>query len=85
MVSKKSGSEANHCLGLENYVQPEKQPDQSKRRIITWEQFDYGCREIAEWARDRNYDDIYGIPRGGLVVAVRLSHLLGIPYTEVAH
>ena len=30
----------------------------------------------------KNYSGIYGEPRGGLVVAVRLSYLLNIPFVE---
>ena len=35
-------------------------------------------RQIAE-AEGKRFTKIYGIPRGGLMVAVRLSHLLGLP------
>ena len=30
-----------------------------------------------------SYQDIYGVPRGGVPLAIRLSHLLGIPLTDV--
>jgi len=51
---------------------------------ITWKMFDYGCKEIAKWVDKQSIkvDNVYGIPRGGLVVAVRLSHLLDLPLTR---
>lgn len=45
----------------------------------TWEEFDDDCEKIAAWASGRHIKNIYGIPRGGLVLAVKLSHLLDIP------
>ena len=48
---------------------------------MTWQQFDDACRKIAERIRHdgSTFKNIYGIPRGGLIVAVKLSHLLGLP------
>lgn len=48
--------------------------------IMSWDKFDEGCRTIAERVKvgGIEYDCIYGIPRGGMVVAVRLSHLLDV-------
>ena len=51
----------------------------------TWEQFDKACEKIAQWAQGLNFTGIFGIPRNGLVVAVRLSHLLGIPLIDDHH
>lgn len=45
----------------------------------TWSEFDEDMEKMAAWARTRNFSGVYGIPRGGLVVAVKLSHLVGIP------
>lgn len=45
----------------------------------TWEAFEVDCKKIAAWAKGRHVKNIYGIPRGGLVVAVKLSHLLDVP------
>ena len=47
----------------------------------TWQQFDADCRKIAAWAKGKNFKNVYGIPRGGLPVAVKLSHLLDLPLT----
>jgi len=46
--------------------------------FYTWREFDEDCERIAAWAKGKNFLNIYGIPRGGLVVAVRLSHFTGM-------
>ena len=46
---------------------------------MTWEQFDYACRQIAEKLQGIRFSGIYGIPRNGLVVAIRLSYLMNLP------
>lgn len=45
---------------------------------INWNQFEYACKQIAKRA-PKTITDIYGIPRGGLIVAIRLSYLLNKP------
>ncbi|OGN00779.1 MAG: hypothetical protein A3G51_03560 [Candidatus Yanofskybacteria bacterium RIFCSPLOWO2_12_FULL_43_11b] len=45
----------------------------------SWKQFDEDCGKIARWAKNKKFRNIYGIPRGGLILAVKLSHLLEIP------
>lgn len=47
---------------------------------FTWNQFDIAVRGLAN-ALPKDFDQIYGIPRGGLVLAVVLSHLTGKPLT----
>jgi hypoxanthine phosphoribosyltransferase len=52
---------------------------------ISWKKFDDLCQDLAtgivleKTQPLRFIKQIYGIPRGGLVVAVKLSHLLNIP------
>ena len=48
---------------------------------ISWEEFDNLCYELANkiQASGKKYKSLTGIARGGLIVAVRLSHILGIP------
>lgn len=59
-------------------------PDEDVIRI-SWEEFDNGARDIArQIARHthehhQQFQNIYGLPRGGLPLAVRLSYLLGVP------
>lgn len=50
-----------------------------KKQFYTWQEFDKDIEKIAVWARTKNFKNIYGIPRGGLVVAVVLSHHLDLP------
>ena len=48
---------------------------------FTWKQFDQGCYYLAKQilkSKER-FHSIYGIPRGGIMVAVRLSHILNLP------
>jgi hypoxanthine phosphoribosyltransferase len=44
-----------------------------------WSEFEKDCKKIAAWAKRKNFKNIHGIPRGGLIVGVKLSHLLDIP------
>ena len=50
-----------------------------KKQQYSWKSFDADCRKMARWAKKEKFKDIYGIPRGGLVVAVRLSHFTNMP------
>ncbi|MBI2640395.1 MAG: phosphoribosyltransferase [Candidatus Sungbacteria bacterium] len=47
--------------------------------FYTWQELDKDIEKISKWAKDKNFKSIYGIPRGGLVVAVALSHRLNLP------
>jgi len=53
----------------------------TESELLSWKAFDIACRRIANKVMENKWkiDYIYGIPRGGLVVAVRLSHILGKP------
>jgi hypoxanthine phosphoribosyltransferase len=57
-----------------------------KRKLIylSWDDFDgailWLVREIK--SKGIEVEEIHGIPRGGLVVAVALSHALGVPLSE---
>ena len=48
---------------------------------LSYSEFVDACKTIAKWAGNR-FKSIYGIPRGGLVPAVYLSHLLDIPLVQ---
>ena len=54
------------------------QPADSNIRVYTWEEFDADARKIADTIKawGRTFQWIYGPPRGGTPLAVRLSHLL---------
>ena len=51
-------------------------------RIIDWKEFNQAIEEIVRQIKEKeiqyNFDYILGIPRGGLVVAVALSHKLNL-------
>lgn len=47
---------------------------------LTWADFDQAVAELARIARTvQGLRSVYGPPRGGLVLAVALSHALGLP------
>jgi hypoxanthine phosphoribosyltransferase len=47
-------------------------------RHFTWSEFDQSVQDIAEECKFREFSGIYGVPRGGLCLAVALSHKLKI-------
>jgi len=47
-------------------------------RYFTWDEFDKSVEYIANKCRFLDFSGIYGIPRGGLCLAVALSHKLKI-------
>lgn len=50
---------------------------------LTYKEFEDRIKKIAERIKNNpEIEDIFGIPRGGLVPAVRLSHLTGLPLTN---
>lgn len=48
-----------------------------KIRALTWKEFDHAVRRIAAQAPPAT--GVYGVPRGGLCLAVALSHRLELP------
>jgi len=52
-------------------------------RDISWKYFAHNVDKIAQEIKERKgddmYENIYGVPRGGLIPAVMLSHALDIP------
>ena len=58
------------------------------KKYISWEEYDTYINKISNWVYDnfynQNYQEmeigaIYGLPRGGLPIAVSLSHTLKLP------
>lgn len=51
---------------------------------ISWELYDEDIHKLAALIKKsgEQFHCIYAVPRGGLVVAVHLSHLLGLPITD---
>lgn len=57
-----------------------------KEVYVTWEEFDCSVKLLAEKIRQSKevtVNEIYGIPRGGLMISVRLSHLLSLPFIQL--
>ena len=48
---------------------------------VTWNDIDKAVAEIVDWAKGQYFENVYGIPRGGLIPAIMLSHRLGLPLT----
>ena len=51
-------------------------------RYFTWSEFDKSVDYIANQCRNKHLSGIYGVPRGGLCLAVALSHKLNIKLIE---
>ena len=51
-------------------------------KYFTWREFDSSVDYIADQCKFWELSGIYGIPRGGLCLAVALSHKLNIPLIE---
>ena len=47
-------------------------------RNFTWGEFDKSVEQIADKCKFKDFSGIYGVPRGGLCLAVALSHKLKI-------
>ena len=47
-------------------------------RHFSWSEFDKSVEDIARECKFREFSGIYGVPRGGLCLAVALSHKLKI-------
>ena len=45
----------------------------------TWEEFDKDVKKIVKWLKNKKFSNIYGVPRGGLPLAVKLSNILKKP------
>jgi len=54
-----------------------------KKEYVSWEDFENLCQELAKRIKNsgKQIKRVYGIPRGGLPIAVRLSHILDIDLT----
>ena len=51
-------------------------------KYFTWGEFDESVDYIANQCKFLNFSGIYGVPRGGLCLAVALSHRLDIKLVE---
>tara|TARA_B100000287_G_scaffold138710_1_gene130618 strand:- start:1587 stop:2006 length:420 start_codon:yes stop_codon:yes gene_type:complete len=55
----------------------------ANKTFITWKEYDEYIERIARWIEKSDWcltiGAVYGLPRGGLPIAVSLSHRLGLP------
>ena len=47
---------------------------------LSWAQFDFAVEALAQRLKAQSFSGIYGVPRGGLCLAVALSHALELPF-----
>ena len=52
------------------------------KEIVSWEDIEEYINLVAEYYLNKNIIGIYGIPRGGLIFAVLLSHKMNIPILQ---
>lgn len=48
----------------------------------SWQEFEEDANRIAGLLQGCDFNGVFGPPRGGLTLAVKLSHLLGIPFLK---
>ena len=48
-------------------------------RVLNWDEFNSCIAIISNSCKGKDFSGVYGIPRGGLCLAVALSHSLNIP------
>ena len=51
-------------------------------KILNWIEFDDCVLSISKLCKDKCFEGVYGFPRGGLCLAVALSHSLAIPLLQ---
>ena len=51
-------------------------------RILSWNEFNSCIKLITDACKDKQFYGVYGFPRGGLCLAVALSHSMNIPLLE---
>jgi len=51
----------------------------SSYSFLNWLDFELAIKTLYDKYKNNTYNGIYGVPRGGLVLAIKLSHLLNIP------
>ena len=54
-----------------------------KKAYVSWEDIELDVEKIVAQLSDVDY--VVGIPRGGLIIAVMISHRLGIKHMTIDH
>lgn len=51
------------------------------KKLYSWDEFNRDIKRTVKWLQNKNITSIYGIPKGGLIVAVTLAnHLPKLKY-----
>lgn len=64
-----------------------KPPINKRIYSYSWRKFEKDCCALETWVRWSLFDSIYGIPKGGLIVAARLAYMRNLPivsYEEIS-
>ncbi len=48
-------------------------------RLLSWDEFNHCVKTITDLCVKKDFSGVYGFPRGGLCLAVAISHSLRIP------
>ena len=51
-------------------------------KLLCWDEFNSCVNSITNESKDKQFSGVYGFPRGGLCLAVALSHAMKIPLLE---
>ena len=51
-------------------------------RMLSWAEFNSCIQSMTKACTDKHFPGVYGFPRGGLCLAVAMSHSLDIPFLE---
>lgn len=52
------------------------------KKFISWDELDILVDELCDMIPENQYEGIYAIPRGGLIIGVMMSHKLGLPMID---
>ena len=52
------------------------------KKYISWDELDLMVDELCDMIPENQYEGIYAIPRGGLIIGVMMSHKLGLPLID---
>ena len=51
-------------------------------KIVSWKEFNSCIKRITWDCKEKKFSGVYGFPRGGLCLAVALSHSMNIPFLD---
>ena len=62
-----------------NYYENRFNTFNEKVEIISWEEIEEWIIQLADRIKDKNYCGLYGVPRGGIIIATLLSYKTKLP------